>query len=133
MKSGYRAFYRRSLTLMELMVVIVIIGLVSSVIAYNVRGSLHKGRVFRTEQAMNMLDDLISLEVPPDRVDNLVDDPKKELEKSGLAKDLDKLLVDGWGTKFVITKSNGARVRIHTDHLGREKDRIVELAGTPAE
>lgn len=133
MKSKYRAFYRRTLTLMEIMVVIVIIGLVSSVIAYNVRGSLNKGRVFKTEQAMNMLDDMICLEVPPDQIQTLIDNPKKTLESIGLAKDVKKLLVDGWGSPFEITRARKANsVRIHSKHLDADKDHVVELAGTPS-
>lgn len=132
MKSRYQTFYKRTLTLMELMVVIVIIGLVSSVVAYNVRGSLNRGRLFKTEQAMNMLDDFISLEVTPDKIHDFIKDPKTVLKETGLAKDVDKLLTDGWGSKFVIKEEKGAKVRIRSINLKAEKDRIVELSNSPS-
>ena len=53
------------LTLIELMVVIVLIGMISSVIAYNVQGSITKGKEMKTQQAAERLKEVIALESLP--------------------------------------------------------------------
>ena len=54
---------KRSLTLLEIMIVIFLIGLIGSVIGYNVKGSLDEGRAFRSEQGACQIRDILLLEV----------------------------------------------------------------------
>ena len=54
---------KRTLTLMEIMIVIVLIGLIGSVIGINMKGSLDKGRAFKTKEAIRQIDDIFSLEI----------------------------------------------------------------------
>jgi prepilin-type N-terminal cleavage/methylation domain-containing protein len=98
---------KRALTLLEIMIVIALITLISGVISYNMRGTLDKGRAFRTEHAKEQLHDMLLL--------CLTDGTKAEqlltsktvtinhLKSLGLAKDAKNLLVDGWGNDFEIT------------------------------
>jgi len=94
---------KRAFSLLEIMVVIFLITLITGAIGYNMKGTLDKGRAFRTEQASHQLHDLllICLEegVEPDA---LIQQPADHLKKFDLAKNSDKLVLDGWGEKFVI-------------------------------
>lgn len=125
MKRRKLSFKRRAMTLMELMVVIVIIGLVSSVVAYNVRGSLEKGRDFKTRQAMNMLEEVIALEVPSNEIARFLEAPEKVLRDTGLVKNPKKLLEDGWGTPFKMALSrDGKELVIRSVHLKKQSDAV---------
>lgn len=91
------------MTLLEIMIVIFIIGIIGSVIGYNMKGSLDKGRAFKSEQGMRQVYEILSLEVAKGAsLEEVVKDPKAAIEESGLAKDPDKLLVDGWGKPYKI-------------------------------
>ncbi len=95
---------KNALTLLEIMIVIALITLVTGVIGYNMRGSLDKGRAFRTEQAMEQLHDLLLLAVaegasPAQAVTQTV----HTLNRLGLARNADKLIKDGWGNRFTIS------------------------------
>ncbi len=94
---------KNAMTLLEIMIVIFIIGIIGSVIGYNMKGSLDKGRAFKSEQGMRQVYEILSLEVAKGAsLEEVVKDPKSTIEESGLAKDPDKLLVDGWGKPYKI-------------------------------
>lgn len=104
---------KRSFTLLELMIVICIIGLITGVVGYNMKGSLQKGKKFKTEQAMDQVRDILELQIAEGAISSdVAANPETYLEKSGLAKDPKKLLKDGWGKNFDITvDENGVSVR----------------------
>jgi hypothetical protein len=95
---------KRALTLIEIMIVIFLITLITGTIGYSMRGTLDKGRAFRTEQAKEQLHDLLLIclaeGLDPDEV---ASKPAESLKRLALAKDPDKLVVDGWKEKFEIT------------------------------
>jgi len=96
---------KRPMTLLEIMVVIFIIGIIGSVIGYNMRGSMAKGKRFKTERAAEKLQEILMLEcdlknVNPASITWNPDKIKKVLEDSGMVKDLDGLMKDGWGEPF---------------------------------
>ena len=94
---------KRPLTLLEIMIVIFLIGLIGSVIGYSMKGSLDEGKAFKTKQAAEQVHDILILEIAEgfDR-DQVIQNPKKFLVRSGVAKNPDKLLKDGWGNDFEI-------------------------------
>lgn len=96
---------KRHVTLLEIMIVIFLISLIGGVIGYNMKGSLEKGKAFKTEQAINQLDDIFQLEAAKGEMSHqeIAMNPKDALEKSGLVKKPDELLKDGWNNKFEIT------------------------------
>ncbi len=103
---------KRPLTLLEIMIVIALITLISGVISYNMRGTLDKGRAFRTEHAKEQLHDMLLLCLADGKKAEEILQSKDTLIKSlkslGLAKDAKKLIADGWGIDFEITqKENG--------------------------
>ncbi|OGN64007.1 MAG: hypothetical protein A3E80_00480 [Chlamydiae bacterium RIFCSPHIGHO2_12_FULL_49_9] len=94
---------KRTLTLLEIMIVIFLITLITGAIGYNMRGTLDRGRVFRTEQAKEQLRDLllICLAENPD-AEAIAKKPVYYLKKTGLAKDPENLIKDGWKKEFSI-------------------------------
>ena len=95
---------KRTLTLLEIMIVIFLITLITGVIGYNMKGSLDKGKAFRTSQAKQQLHDMLLLALAEgESQKEIIKSPKAALEKLGMAKDPDKLLKDGWGVPFAIS------------------------------
>ncbi|MDN3506152.1 MAG: type II secretion system protein [Simkaniaceae bacterium] len=100
---------KRAFTLLEIMIVIFLIGIIGSVIGYNMKGSLDKGKAFKTQQAKLKIKDILELEmakgVTPERI---TEDPEKYLRASRLVKNPDKMMKDGWGDRFDVSlKDNG--------------------------
>lgn len=95
---------KRALSLIEIMIVIFIITMITGVIGYNMKGSLDKGKKFRTEQAILQLEDLLQLAISEGSMtpEQIRKNPEKALTNLGLAKHPDKLVVDGWGDKLTI-------------------------------
>jgi type II secretory pathway pseudopilin PulG len=94
---------KRALTLIEIMIVIFLITLITGTIGYSMKGSMDKGKKFKTEQAQEQLRDLLliclSEGTSPDKLES---NAKHYLETSGLAKDPKGILKDGWGEEFTI-------------------------------
>lgn len=104
---------KRSITLLEIMIVIFLIGLIGSVIGFNMKGSMDKGRAFKTQRAREQILDILELQLSDSgvTVDKLVEDPAKYLKASGMVKNPDALLKDGWGQNFeIIQRKNGIKV-----------------------
>ena len=94
---------KRPLTLLEIMIVIFLIGLIGSVVGYNVKGSLDEGRAFRSEQGAAQIRDLLLLEVAKGySIDDVVANHEGFLAASGVVRDTKKLLKDGWGQPYTI-------------------------------
>ncbi len=105
---------KRAITLLEIMIVILLIGLIGGVISYNLKGSLDKGKKFRTEQGARKLEDILNLEIQSGAAtvaDLLSDKSKVEncLKDSGLipAGEVKNFLKDGWGKEYIIDQSEG--------------------------
>jgi general secretion pathway protein G len=95
------------LTIIEVMIVIFIISIVGGVMTHNMKGSLVKGRCFKTETASREAYDILSLELASGTpLEDILADPASVLIQSGLVKNPKKLLQDGWGTNFEIVKLN---------------------------
>jgi len=96
---------KRALTLIEIMIVIFLITLITGAIGYNMKGSMDKGRKFRTEQAISQVHDLLLLCLEDNQqVDaaTVASNAQFYISRSGLAKDPVKLLKDGWGEALEI-------------------------------
>lgn len=86
------------------MIVIFLITLITGTIGYSMRGTLDKGRAFRSEQAKEQLHDLLLICLADGfNPDEIIKSPAESLKKLGLAKDPEKLVLDGWKEPFVIT------------------------------
>lgn len=95
---------KRYLTLLEIMIAIFLITLITGAIGYNMKGTLEKGKAFRTEQAQQQLIDLLTICLAEGADPNEISaKPADFLKRSGLAKDPDSLVRDGWKQPFQIT------------------------------
>lgn len=108
--------HKRSFTLLEIMIVIFLIGLIGSVIGYNMKGSLEKGKAFRTEQAMLQIEDAVTLQLAEGRTskDEIENDLAKVLTKTGLFKKPKEIAKDGWGEEFVISLDEDNNIEIYS-------------------
>lgn len=105
-------YKKRSITLMELMVVMVIIGIISTVIGRGISGSLEKGKKFKTEHSRKQLEEILLLQIATGacEIADLKDmnKVKEQLKKSGLVSNADDLLKDGWGDLYTIDIPEGS-------------------------
>ncbi|MBS0628546.1 MAG: type II secretion system protein [Verrucomicrobia bacterium] len=110
---------KRAITLLEIMIVIFLIGLIGSVIGYNVKGSLEEGKAFRTEQGAAQIQDILSLEASYGTpLEEITKNPEFYLKRSGLCKDPKKLLKDGWGKEYTFSVAkNGSDIKVCSENL----------------
>ena len=134
---------KKAITLLEIMIVIFLIGLIGSVIGYNVKGSLEEGKAFKTEQGALQIQDILSLEASDGTpLTDIVKDPAYYLSRSGLCKDYKKLLNDGWGKPYkidvnkketAITVVSESLIKHKRKKLGRNPPKKVEEAAKAQE
>jgi type II secretory pathway pseudopilin PulG len=117
---------KRALTLLEIMIVIFLITLITGAIGYNMKGTLDRGRAFRTEQAKTQLHDLLLICLEDGaNPDELVKDARPFLQRNELAKNSDKIVQDGWGKDFVIQYNrNKNDFRISSPALDKYKRKL---------
>lgn len=111
---------KKAITLLEIMIVIFIIGIIGSVVGYNMKGSLDKGRSFKTEQAANKLYEVLTYAladgtVTYEEIKNTPDRLKTALRSSGLVQKPDDLIKDGWNVPFEFDFSVRDSVRFKSD------------------
>ncbi len=126
-----------SLSILEIMIVILLISIIGGSIGYNLKGSLDKGRAFKTVQAKEQLRELLLLYVAEGKatVQMVAKEPLKYLKEMSLAKKPEDLLVDGWNVPFEIKIVKGeADFRITSkkydkymkDHGEKQEDKESE-------
>ena len=87
---------RRAVTLIEIMIVIFIIGLIGSVIGYNMKGSLDERKAFKSEHGSRQVYHYIQLQLSKgSNIQAILADPEKALRDTGFVSRPDKLLQDG--------------------------------------
>ncbi len=83
------------------MIVITIISIVGGLMTYNLKGSLAKGRSFKSEAASKEAYDILTLQLSTDsNLTQILDDPHSVLRGSGLVKNANTVMRDGWGNDF---------------------------------
>lgn len=109
---------KRAITLLEMMIVILLIGLIGGVVSYNLKGTLDRGKAFAAREGAKKLEDILNLEIQQgtkkaldfarDKSDKR-DLVKAALLNSGLVSEQQakKLIVDSWNEFFIIKKVAG--------------------------
>lgn len=101
---------KRAITLIEIMIVILLIGLIGGALAFNMRGSMDKGKIFKTEQNIARVSDALTMAIATGEFDPAdIDKPakvKKALADSPMIKDAAKTLKDGWGEDLTLEWKN---------------------------
>jgi prepilin-type N-terminal cleavage/methylation domain-containing protein len=94
---------KRAFTLLEIMIVILLITIITGAIGYNMKGTLEKGKAFRTERAKEQLHDLLLYCYADNKdVDQILKNIEGAITSTGLAKNPTELMKDGWGVPFEI-------------------------------
>lgn len=99
---------KRSVTLIEIMIVILLIGLIGGALAFNMRGSMDKGKIFKTEQNINRVYDILMMEYSKGEssLETIVQNREAILRSSFLVKNGEKFLKDGWGNLLNVKVEN---------------------------
>lgn len=119
---------KRAVTLIEIMIVILLIGLIGGALAFNMRGSVDKGKIFKSEQnAARVYDALMMASASGDFNLDDCNNPakvKEVLEKSALVKDANKVILDGWGRLLIITKEGDDLNVTWTNRTGQAEPNV---------
>ena len=104
---------KRAITLIEIMIVMVLIGIIGGAVAYNMRGALTKGKDFKTDQHKARVYELLMLEYAMgNRSLQEIADSWEDILMKNTLKNGKELLKDGYGKKFIV-------------HLNEQKDDFV--------
>ena len=126
----YRKKKKKAMTLLEVMIVIFIIGIISSVIGYNMKGSLEKAKAFKTVEAIKKIKEIFELELAQGYVsyDEIVGSPEEVLEGSGLVTSGKEMFKDGWGKRFDIKVSSTGVIHLKSQayDLYQKKHKKIE-------
>ena len=95
---------KQAITLIEMMVVITLIGIVGGALAFNMRGSIHKGKVFQSEQTCAKVYDILMMEYASGgaSLKDILAQKEQILEEAAWCKEGKKLLKDAWGEDLVV-------------------------------
>ncbi|MEX0962176.1 MAG: prepilin-type N-terminal cleavage/methylation domain-containing protein [Simkaniaceae bacterium] len=98
-----KASKRYAMTLLEIMIVIFIIGIIGSVVGYNMKGSLDESKAFKTREGSRQIYEILTFEnAKGTPMSEILKDPKKIISASGMARNNGELMKDGWGNKYDI-------------------------------
>jgi general secretion pathway protein G len=95
---------KRPVTLIEIMIVILLIGIIGGVLAFNMKGSLDKGRDFKTEQTKKRIEDILNLELATGTKtpEEILDSWQEIVLASPLSGGTDKSLKSGHNKEFKV-------------------------------
>lgn len=105
---------KRFITLIEIMIVMFLIALIAGVLAYNFRGSLDEGKVFKTRVGIEKVETMLNLRVAedPELLHDLPSKWQEIIAKDPLIKDPNTIIRDGWGQPYEVrVENNEIKVR----------------------
>jgi|SRR5579872_6676306 len=107
---------KRPITLLEIMIVIFLIGLIGSVVGYNMKGSLDKGRVFKSEQGAAKIKEILNLQLAEgsNTIQEIVANPLGILKNSHLVDKPEKTFKDGWNHDYFVKQSDGGDIEVYS-------------------
>ena len=93
------------LSLVEIMIAMLIIGLITAALAKNGMGFLNSGKQFTTEQRRKNLEDILILETQqsPRRMQTIEDDWKEIIQHSPYVANPDQYIYDAWDNEFIVS------------------------------
>ncbi len=119
---------RRAITLLEIMIVILVIGMIGGVLSYNLKGSLDRGKKLKSEIGMKRLQEILELEIDRGNIsvktlveaksaDNAV--VKNCVVNSELIPphDIDTFLKDGWNNPYIIEQDQNGNIQVNSPGL----------------
>lgn len=103
---------KRFVTLIEMIIVMVLIGLILGIVAYNYTGSLEEGKAFKTKTGIEKLQNILNLMIAEDS-DNearVSSEWETMIKQSPLVSNPEALTKDGWGEKYTVRVDEEGRV-----------------------
>lgn len=122
---------KQAMTLLEVMIVIFIIGIISSVIGYNMKGSLNKAKAFKTTEGIKKVLEIFELEMAQGSasIHDVVSSPEAVLDGSGLVTSGKEMLKDGWGQPYEIKLSSSGKIllksKAYEAFLKKQKKKVA--------
>lgn len=115
-----RIVKRAYITLIEMMIVMFLIALITGVIAYNVKGSLDQGKVFKTKVGIEKVETILNLAIAnePDLANNINESWRAVIKTSPLVQNPESLIKDGWGSDYDVRYEDG-RITVSSDAYNR--------------
>jgi type II secretory pathway pseudopilin PulG len=94
---------KRSITLIEILVVMSLIAIITGALAYNYQGAIEKGKAFKTEELIKRIETILSIKIAeyPDKVHEIEHNWTDFVKKSPLWTGSDNI-EDGWGGKITM-------------------------------
>lgn len=110
---------KKYVTLIEVMIVILLIGIIGGALAFNMRGSMDEGRAFKTKQNQNRIHDILMLEFAQgDRNLQEIKDDWADIVKASPLVQGETVLKDGWGRDFIVTlDSDNEAIKVYSEKL----------------
>jgi general secretion pathway protein G len=96
---------RRSLTLIEVMIVLFLIGMVISVLTYSMKGSMDEGKCFKARQRALQIEQLLMMVAAQtnESLEAVASDPAAYLERTGMVKKGTEFMTDPWGKPMLVS------------------------------
>jgi type II secretory pathway pseudopilin PulG len=94
---------KRSVTLIEMIVVMLLIATIAGALAYNYQGSLNEGKAFKTKEGISRIKTILSLALAENndaRPEDVATEWTSYVQKSPLSGKSQDLLRDGWGKPY---------------------------------
>ncbi|MGR3952144.1 MAG: type II secretion system protein [Chlamydia sp.] len=117
---------RFSITLIEMIVVMILIATITGALAVNYRESLNEGKAFKTREGIARIEAIITIfiaESAPQDLSNI--SWNDVIRNSPLIKDPDAFLRDGWGKPYEINvsadNSGDTKISIHSAEYEKYK------------
>lgn len=119
---------RRFVTLIEMMIVMFLIALITGVVAYNYRGSLEEGKVFKTRTGIEKITTILNLAIAknPDLARGIQSNWQTIIFNDSLVHDPKSLVLDGWGQPYNVDVDENGAIKVSSARLD-EYDRSHQL------
>lgn len=119
---------RNTLTLIEIMLVVILIGIVGGALAFNLKGAVEKGKRFKTEETKKKLDSIINLALlEGNSPENIEENWFEYVKQSPLIKTSSKQknILDGWGKPFTVKMNqNDYSLVAFSDNIDADEEDI---------
>lgn len=97
---------KRAITLIEIMVVMLLIGMIAGTMAYNYKKSLDEGRKFKTQEIMARVEHILNMAIASGDLDIATvgsnEDWKDIIKKSPLVTNPETYLMDAWKAPLTV-------------------------------
>lgn len=105
---------RKRMTLIEILIVMAIIAMIGGALAYNYRGSLDKGKAFKSKQGIEKIESILTLMIAedPSLINQVESNWAQVISESPLVSNAKDLVKDGWGYDYEVYIDNSGDIEV---------------------